>query len=84
MPPRPARRDSRLDARGRTGQRDVRRAILDATEGLLTEHRFDEIHVAAILRAAGVSRASFYFYNTTQEIDRFVEVLGEIQNFFGV
>jgi cysteine desulfurase/selenocysteine lyase len=29
------------------------------------------------------ARASFYFYNTTQEIDRFAEVLGEIQNFFG-
>ncbi|HTL17305.1 MAG TPA: cysteine desulfurase [Patescibacteria group bacterium] len=29
------------------------------------------------------ARASFYFYNTTSEIDRFVEVLGEIQKFFG-
>jgi cysteine desulfurase/selenocysteine lyase len=29
-------------------------------------------------------RASFYFYNTTAEIDRFLEVLGEIQKFFGV
>ena len=28
------------------------------------------------------ARASFYFYNTTSEIDRFVEVLGEIQKFF--
>src|SRR5579859_819773 len=28
------------------------------------------------------ARASFYFYNTTHEIDRFVEVLGEIQKFF--
>ena len=28
------------------------------------------------------ARASFYFYNTTQEIDRFVEVLGEIRRFF--
>jgi TetR/AcrR family transcriptional regulator, ethionamide resistance regulator len=40
----------------------VRRAILDATERLLAERRFDEINVAAILRLAGVSRASFYFY----------------------
>jgi cysteine desulfurase / selenocysteine lyase len=30
------------------------------------------------------ARASFYFYNTTAEIDRFVEALGEIQKFFGV
>jgi cysteine desulfurase/selenocysteine lyase len=29
------------------------------------------------------ARASFYFYNTTQEIDRLVEVIGEIQKFFG-
>jgi cysteine desulfurase / selenocysteine lyase len=28
------------------------------------------------------ARASFYIYNTTQEIDRFVEVLREIQRFF--
>ena len=27
--------------------------------------------------------ASFYFYNTTDEIDRFVEVVREIQKFFG-
>jgi cysteine desulfurase/selenocysteine lyase len=39
-----------------------------------------------LMRRLGVestARASFYFYNTTQEIDRFVEVLGEIQKFFG-
>jgi cysteine desulfurase/selenocysteine lyase len=29
------------------------------------------------------ARASFYFYNTTAEIDRLAEVLGEIQKFFG-
>ncbi len=28
------------------------------------------------------ARASFYFYNTTAEIDRFAEVLAEIQKFF--
>jgi cysteine desulfurase/selenocysteine lyase len=40
-----------------------------------------------LMRKLGVestARASFYFYNTTEEIDRFVEVLGEIQKFFGV
>ena len=36
------------------------------------------------LGVESTARASFYFYNTTQEIDRFVEVLGEIQRFFGV
>jgi Selenocysteine lyase len=38
-----------------------------------------------LMRKLGVestARASFYFYNTTQEIDRFVEVLAEIQRFF--
>jgi len=40
-----------------------------------------------LMRKLGVestARASFYFYNTTAEIDRFVEVLGEIRKFFGV
>ena len=39
-----------------------------------------------LMRKLGVestSRASFYFYNTTKEIDRFVEVIKEIQKFFG-
>lgn len=39
-----------------------------------------------LMRKLGVestSRASFYFYNTTSEIDRLVEVLREIQKFFG-
>ncbi|HZL42603.1 MAG TPA: cysteine desulfurase [Verrucomicrobiae bacterium] len=40
-----------------------------------------------LMRKLGVestSRASFYFYNTTEEIDRFVEVIQEIQSFFDV
>jgi len=39
-----------------------------------------------LMRKLGVestARASFYFYNTTDEIDRFVEVVKEIQKFFG-
>lgn len=39
-----------------------------------------------LMRKLGVestARASFYFYNTTDEIDRFVNVLCEIQKFFG-
>jgi cysteine desulfurase/selenocysteine lyase len=35
------------------------------------------------LGVESTARASFYFYNTTAEIDRFVEVLREIQKFFG-
>jgi cysteine desulfurase/selenocysteine lyase len=38
-----------------------------------------------LMRKFGVestARASFYFYNTTREIDRFVEILREIQKFF--
>jgi len=38
-----------------------------------------------LMRKLGVeatARASFYFYNTEEEIDRFVEVLREIQKFF--
>jgi cysteine desulfurase/selenocysteine lyase len=40
-----------------------------------------------LMRKLGVestARASFYFYNTTAEIDRFAEVLAEIQKFFAV
>jgi cysteine desulfurase/selenocysteine lyase len=38
-----------------------------------------------LMRKLGVestARASFYFYNTTDEIDQFVEVVAEIQKFF--
>lgn len=38
-----------------------------------------------LMRKLGVestARASFYFYNTTREIDRFIEVITEIQRFF--
>jgi cysteine desulfurase/selenocysteine lyase len=40
-----------------------------------------------LMKKLGVSstaRASFYFYNTKAEVDRFVEVVREIQKFFGV
>jgi cysteine desulfurase/selenocysteine lyase len=36
------------------------------------------------LGVESTARASYYFYNTTEEIDRFVEVVKEIQKFFGV
>ncbi len=34
------------------------------------------------LGVESTARASFYFYNTTDEIDRFVEVIADIQKFF--
>jgi cysteine desulfurase / selenocysteine lyase len=35
------------------------------------------------LGVASTARASFYFYNTNAEVDRFIEVVKEIQKFFG-
>jgi AcrR family transcriptional regulator len=57
-----ARRDDKKQSREEAEQRDVRKAILDATEQLLSQQRFDELSVADILTAAQVARASFYFY----------------------
>ena len=34
------------------------------------------------LGVESTARASFYFYNTTEEIDRFVQVIREVQKFF--
>lgn len=62
MPQGKARRDDRNHIREEADQRDVREAILDATELLLAQQRFDELSVADILGASRVSRASFYFY----------------------
>src|SRR5215469_2102013 len=59
----PARRDVTPPGRaGRADGRDVRGLILDATERLLAGRRFESLSVADILRAAAVSRGSFYFY----------------------
>src|SRR5258708_19317940 len=73
MPQRSARRDDLDNIRDQPEQRDVREAILDATEHLLAEYRFDELSVADILRVARVSRASFYFYFDSKHA-----VLGEL------
>jgi TetR/AcrR family transcriptional regulator, ethionamide resistance regulator len=62
MPRHKARRDDQHLFREEAEQRDVPKAILDATEQLLAQQRFDELSVADILSAAQVSRASFYFY----------------------
>jgi AcrR family transcriptional regulator len=41
---------------------DAEQAILDATERLLAETSLHELSVAQIITAAGISRATFYFY----------------------
>lgn len=73
MPQHKARRDDQQSFREGAEQRDVRKAILDATEQLLARQRFDELSVADILQAAQVSRASFYFYFESK-----YAVLGEL------
>jgi AcrR family transcriptional regulator len=60
---------------------DAEQAILAATEGLLGDTSLHELSVAQIITAAGVSRATFYFYFSskfavlTALVDR---VIGEI------
>jgi AcrR family transcriptional regulator len=44
------------------GGTELRERILDALRDLLRERTFDTLSVAEIITAAGVSRASFYFY----------------------
>jgi TetR/AcrR family transcriptional regulator, ethionamide resistance regulator len=57
-----ARRDRGGGPVDSIGGRDSRQAILDGTEELLANKRFDELRVADIIAAAEVSRATFYFY----------------------
>ncbi|WP_329000792.1 TetR/AcrR family transcriptional regulator [Kribbella sp. NBC_00709] len=52
---------------------ELRERILSATRELLQERRFDGLSVADILTAAGVSRASFYFYFPSKQA-----VLGDL------
>src|SRR5262249_27497167 len=52
---------------------DPREAILSATAKLLTDHQFADLAVGDILRAAGVSRGSFYFYFDSKQ-----DVLAEL------
>jgi cysteine desulfurase/selenocysteine lyase len=42
-------------------------------------HCAQPLHQSLMLQSS--ARASFYIYNTREEIDRFVEVLGEIEQF---
>src|SRR3954463_9302343 len=52
---------ARRDEPARNGVQ-LRERILEALRRLLLERTFDTISVAEIITAAGVSRASFYFY----------------------
>jgi AcrR family transcriptional regulator len=44
------------------GQREIARTVLAAAERLLAERPLEELTVADLIEAAGISRASFYFY----------------------
>jgi AcrR family transcriptional regulator len=49
-------------SRRQAADTDLRDRLLDATRELLGRQTFESITVAGIIAAAGVSRASFYFY----------------------
>jgi AcrR family transcriptional regulator len=46
---------------------ELRSRLLSALEGLLAHRSFDAVSVADIVRAAGVSKASFYFYFASKQ-----------------
>jgi AcrR family transcriptional regulator len=48
--------------RGHSGTADAEASIFDATERLLADTPLSSLSVAQIIAAAGVSRATFYFY----------------------
>lgn len=48
--------------RAHTGDQAAEKAIFEATELLLADQRLHELSVAQIIKAAGLSRASFYHY----------------------
>jgi AcrR family transcriptional regulator len=53
----PARRDAPVESSA-----ELRERVLEALRDLLATRTFDALSVAEIIAAAGVSRASFYFY----------------------
>jgi TetR/AcrR family transcriptional regulator, ethionamide resistance regulator len=70
----PARRQQARRARPAGGESpDLREAILSATASLLADKQFGELAVSDILRTAGVSRGSFYFYFDSKQ-----DVLAEL------
>ncbi|HEY7145857.1 MAG TPA: helix-turn-helix domain-containing protein [Streptosporangiaceae bacterium] len=72
MPPKRTARSARRSS-ATPPSAELRERILSATRELLQQRRFDALSVADILTAAGVSRASFYFYFPSKQA-----VLGEL------
>jgi AcrR family transcriptional regulator len=66
--PRARRARSRAPSARREELRDVRQAVLAATERLLSDRRLDEITVLDIIEAARVSRATFYIYFESKQV----------------
>ncbi len=60
--PDPAQGQGQGHGQGHGQGSDLRESILAATARLLEQQRFDDLSVARVLEAAGVSRGSFYFY----------------------
>jgi len=60
-----------------SGQGAFRQEILDAIARLLGDLTLDELRIAAILRAAKVSRGTFYFYYASKE-DAFAALLDQV------
>lgn len=54
-----------------------RQEILDALARLLLQSSLDDLRIAAILRAAKVSRGTFYFYYASKE-DAFASLLDQV------
>src|SRR4051794_3552658 len=63
--------------RARRAEGEAREALLSAAERLLADHALNELTVADLLREAGVSRASFYFYFASMQ-DVVIALAGRI------
>ena len=53
--------------RSRMSAEDRRTAILDAATGLLSTHPWEEVTVALLLEAAGISKGGFYHHFTSKD-----------------
>jgi AcrR family transcriptional regulator len=65
------------DTDAATEESSARTAILEATEHLIQRESLDELSVAQILEAAGLSRATFYFYFASKD-DAFLALLSDV------
>jgi AcrR family transcriptional regulator len=79
----PPRRDKRVATAERDGA--VEKSIFDATERVLRNRSIREASVAELIAAAGVSRATFYFYFASKyEVvtELFQRLLGDVFELF--